>query len=117
MSFIQENFLLQTETARRLYYEYAQHQPILDYHNHLPPGDIAGNRRFNNLAEIWLAGDHYKWRAMRANGVEERYCTGNANPYKKFLAWTRTVPHTSQPALPLDSPGAEAVFRDRRTSE
>ena len=94
MSFIQEDFLLQTGTARRLYHEYAQHQPILDYHNHLPPGDIAGNRRFNNLVEIWLEGDHYKWRAMRANGVAERFCTGDADPYEKFLAWAKTVPQT-----------------------
>ncbi|BDI32511.1 uronate isomerase [Capsulimonas corticalis] len=94
MSFIHEDFLLQTQTARLLYHQYAADQPILDYHNHLPPDDIAGNRRFNDLAEIWLAGDHYKWRAMRANGVEERYCTGDADPYEKFLAWAKTVPHT-----------------------
>lgn len=94
MTFINDDFLLQTETARRLYREYAEDQPILDYHNHLPPKDIAENRRFNNLFEIWLEGDHYKWRAMRANGVEERYCTGDAAPYEKFLAWARTVPHT-----------------------
>ena len=94
MPFIHDDFLLQTKTARRLYHEYAERQPILDYHNHLPPRDIAGNRRFNNLFEIWLEGDHYKWRAMRANGVEERYCTGDAPPYEKFLAWAKTVPQT-----------------------
>ena len=94
MSFIHENFLLTTETARRLYHDYAVEPPILDYHCHLPPKDVAENRRFNNLAEIWLEGDHYKWRAMRANGVDESYCTGGAEPYQKFLAWARTVPAT-----------------------
>ncbi|MBV9849007.1 MAG: glucuronate isomerase [Armatimonadetes bacterium] len=94
MPFIHEDFLLQTKTARRLYHEYARDQPILDYHTHLPARDICENRRFRDLAEIWLEGDHYKWRAMRANGVEERYCTGDAAPYEKFLAWARTVPHT-----------------------
>lgn len=94
MSFIHEDFLLHNATARRLYHTHAAAQPILDYHCHLPPGDIAGNRRFANLFEIWLEGDHYKWRAMRANGVDERYCTGDAAPAEKFQAWARTVPHT-----------------------
>ena len=94
MPFIHDDFLLQTKTARRLYHAYAERQPILDYHNHLPPRDIADDRRFNNLSEIWLEGDHYKWRAMRANGVEERFCTGDAAPYEKFLAWAKTVPQT-----------------------
>ena len=94
MAFIHDDFLLQTGTARHLYHTYASEQPILDYHCHLPPEDIAGNRQFRNLAEIWLEGDHYKWRAMRTAGVEERYCTGDADPYDKFLAWARTVPHT-----------------------
>ena len=94
MTFIDDDFLLHSKTARRLYHTHAAPQPILDYHNHLPPKDIAENRRFKNLFEIWLEGDHYKWRAMRANGVEERFCTGDAEPYEKFLAWARTVPHT-----------------------
>ncbi|MDH3718880.1 MAG: glucuronate isomerase [Planctomycetota bacterium] len=94
MSFIHDDFLLHTEAARRLYYDFAAGQPILDYHCHLPPRDIAVNRRFNNLFEIWLEGDHYKWRAMRANGVAEDFCTGDADPYDKYLAWARTVPHT-----------------------
>jgi glucuronate isomerase len=94
MSFIHEDFLLQNSAARRLYHEYAREQPILDYHNHLPPRDIARNRQFNNLFEIWLEGDHYKWRAMRADGVGERFCTGDAMPYEKFFEWTQTVPHT-----------------------
>ena len=94
MSFITEDFLLQSETARRLYRTYAADQPIFDYHCHLSAREIAENRRFANLFEIWLEGDHYKWRAMRADGVAERYCTGDADPYEKFLAWARTVPHT-----------------------
>ena len=94
MPFIHEDFLLTNTTARRLYHTFAEGQPILDYHCHLPPKDIADNRRFNNLFEIWLEGDHYKWRAMRANGVDERLCTGDATPKEKFLAWARTVPYT-----------------------
>ncbi len=94
MSFITDDFLLQNDTARTLYHEYAKSEPIFDYHCHLPPEDVAGNRRFANLFEIWLEGDHYKWRAMRANGVPEPLCTGDADPYEKFLAWCKTVPHT-----------------------
>src|SRR5438067_13135943 len=94
MEFITEDFLLRTKTACRLYREFAAEQPILDYHCHLSAKDIADDHRFRDLTEIWLEGDHYKWRAMRANGVPERYCTGNAKPYEKFLAWARTVPHT-----------------------
>jgi glucuronate isomerase len=93
-SFIYDDFLLHSEASRRLYHGYAAGEPILDYHCHLPPGDIAADRRFQDLFEIWLEGDHYKWRAMRANGVAERYCTGDASPYEKFMAWCRTVPYT-----------------------
>src|SRR5438477_2754603 len=94
MAFLDENFLLKTAAARLLYRDYAEPEPLLDYHNHLPPKEIAEDRRFANLFEIWLEGDHYKWRAMRANGIDERFCTGNASPYEKFLAWARTVPYT-----------------------
>ncbi|HEY1463718.1 MAG TPA: glucuronate isomerase, partial [Terriglobales bacterium] len=94
MAFISEDFLLQNKTARRLYEEYACGQPIFDFHCHLSPQDIAENRRFKNLFEIWLEGDHYKWRAMRTNGIAELFCTGNASPHEKFMAWARTVPHT-----------------------
>jgi len=93
-AFLDNNFLLSNEVAERLYHEHAAPQPILDYHCHLSPKDIAENRRFANLFEIWLEGDHYKWRAMRANGVPENYITGNASPYEKFRAWGRTVPDT-----------------------
>lgn len=92
--FLDKDFLLLNTTAQRLYHEHAAAQPILDYHCHISPKDIAENRRFQNLHEIWLEGDHYKWRAMRANGVPERYITGDATAYEKFLAWARTVPYT-----------------------
>jgi glucuronate isomerase len=94
MKFIHEDFLLETRVARRLYHQFAETEPILDYHCHLSAGDIAGNRRFKDLFEIWLEGDHYKWRAMRFNGVAERYCTGEAEPFEKYQAWAATVPHT-----------------------
>ena len=94
MPFINEDFLLSTKTARRLYHKYAGAEPIFDYHCHIAPQDIAGNRRFENLFEIWLEGDHYKWRAMRSNGVAEKFITGDAPPKDKFIAWAKTVPHT-----------------------
>jgi glucuronate isomerase len=94
MALITEDFLLQGGAARRLYHEYARELPILDFHCHLSPRDIAENRSFKNLTEIWLDGDHYKWRAMRADGVAEEFCTGNAAPFERFQAWARTVPRT-----------------------
>ena len=94
MSFIHDDFLLSNDHSQRLYHDHAKDQPIIDYHNHLPPDEIAANRKFKDLYEIWLEGDHYKWRAMRANGVAEEYCTGDAPNYDKFLAFARTVPHT-----------------------
>jgi glucuronate isomerase len=94
MPFIHEDFLLRTKTARKLYHQYAEAEPIFDYHCHLSPRDIAANRQFKNLFEIWLEGDHYKWRAMRTNGVAERFCTGPAAAVDKFKAWAATVPHT-----------------------
>ena len=92
--FITENFLLQSESAKRLYHEYAEALPIIDFHCHLPAKDIAQDRQFTNLAEIWLHGDHYKWRAMRAAGVPERYCTGDVSDLEKFEKWAETVPQT-----------------------
>jgi glucuronate isomerase len=91
MPFIHDDFLLSNKTAKHLYHRYAAELPIVDYHCHIPADDVARNRRFNDLAEIWLEGDHYKWRAMRTNGVAERFCTGDASPYEKFLAWAATV--------------------------
>ena len=92
--FMDENFLLQTETAQKLYHEHAVNMPIFDYHCHISPQQIAENKKFKNLTEIWLAGDHYKWRAMRTNGVDERYCTGDASDWEKFEKWAETVPQT-----------------------
>jgi len=97
--FMDEDFLLQTETAQRLYHEYAAAMPIFDYHCHISPQEIAEDRRFNNLAEIWLHGDHYKWRAMRTNGVDEKYCTGNASDWEKFQKWAETAPYTMRNPL------------------
>ncbi len=91
--FITEDFLLQTKTARILYHEYAEKMPIYDYHCHLPADLIAADHRFDNLTQPWLDGDHYKWRAMRANGVAEKYVTGNASDYEKFEKWAQTVPY------------------------
>jgi glucuronate isomerase len=92
--FITDDFLLHSDSARELYHEYAAGEPIFDYHCHLPPAEIAENKSFPNLGNIWLAGDHYKWRAMRANGVDERFCGGDADDKEKFLAYARTVPRT-----------------------
>jgi glucuronate isomerase len=92
--FIHDNFLLTNDAAQSLYHQYAAAQPIIDYHNHLSPGDIATNRRYRNLADIWLDADHYKWRAMRANGIPESHCTGDASEKEKYLAYAATVPHT-----------------------
>ena len=97
--FMDDDFLLQTETAQRLYHEYAESMPIFDYHCHISPQEIAEDRRFNNLAEIWLHGDHYKWRAMRTNGVDEKYCTGNASDWEKFQKWAETAPYTMRNPL------------------
>jgi glucuronate isomerase len=91
---IHEDFLLQNDVAKELYHDYASKMPIIDYHCHLPPADIANDRKFKNLTEIWLEGDHYKWRAMRTHGVDERFCTGNASDWEKFEKWAETVPFT-----------------------
>ncbi|MES2108611.1 MAG: glucuronate isomerase [Bacteroidota bacterium] len=93
-NFLDKDFLLETPTAQRLYHEYAAGLPIIDYHCHLPPDEIAGDINFQNLTQIWLNGDHYKWRAMRANGVGEEYITGNKSDWEKFEKWAATVPYT-----------------------
>lgn len=93
-TFLTDDFLLFNETARELYHNYAKHMPIIDYHNHIVPEDILHDRNYKNITEIWLAGDHYKWRAMRANGISEAYITGEKSDYEKFLAWAETVPNT-----------------------
>lgn len=92
--FIDENFLLNTKTALRLYHDYARNIPIIDYHCHLPPQQISDDHQFRNLTQVWLYGDHYKWRAMRTNGVGEAFCTGNKSDWEKFKKWAETVPYT-----------------------
>lgn len=92
--FLDENFLLTNSTAQRLYHEYAKDMPIIDYHNHLPPNEVAEDKNFENITRVWLNGDHYKWRAMRTNGVEEAYITGDKTDWEKFRAWAATVPYT-----------------------
>jgi len=94
VQFLSEDFLLQTETARILYHEHAEKMPIYDYHCHLCADQIAADHQFDNLTQIWLYGDHYKWRAMRANGIAEKYITGDAGDYEKFEKWAETVPYT-----------------------
>ncbi|MDA3822598.1 MAG: glucuronate isomerase [Bacteroidales bacterium] len=93
-AFMDQDFLLDTPSAKKLYRDFAKEMPIIDYHCHLNPEDIAKDRNYNNISEIWLAGDHYKWRAMRANGVDEKYCTGKASDKEKFKKWAETVPAT-----------------------
>lgn len=92
--FINHNFILQSDIAQQLYHNYAKDLPIIDYHNHLPPDQISNNHQFDNLAQIWLYGDHYKWRAMRTLGVEEKYITGKASDFEKFQKWSEIVPQT-----------------------
>jgi len=92
--FLDQDFLLETNTAKTLYHNFAAKLPIIDYHCHLPPNQIADDSNFKNLTQIWLYGDHYKWRAMRANGIPEKYITGDASDYEKFEKWAETVPYT-----------------------
>ena len=92
--FINENFLLGNKTAESLYHKYSENQPIIDFHCHLSPSMISEDCQFNNLTQAWLEGDHYKWRAMRTNGIDESYCTGNASDSEKFKKWAETVPAT-----------------------
>jgi len=98
-AFIHDNFLLENKYAEELYHNYSKNLPIIDYHNHLPPQQIAEDKIFNNLTNVWINGDHYKWRAMRAMGVDEKFITGNASDKDKFLNWAKTVPHTMRNPL------------------
>lgn len=98
-SFLSEDFLLRNEYAKILYHDYAKGLPIIDYHNHLPPSELAQNRKFENISRVWLAGDHYKWRAMRTLGIEERFITGNASDSEKFEKWAYTLPYTMRNPL------------------
>jgi glucuronate isomerase len=97
--FLDKNFILENKTAEKLYHEHAAKMPIIDYHCHLSPEDIANNRKFENMTKIWLDGDHYKWRAMRTNGVDEKYITGDADDFTKFQKWAETVPYTMRNPL------------------
>jgi len=92
--FLDENFLLETKTAEVLYHEYASKMPIIDYHNHLPPDEIAHDKQFETITQLWLGGDHYKWRAMRTFGIEEKYVTGDASDWEKFEKWAELIPYT-----------------------
>lgn len=98
-NFLDENFLLETKTAEKLYHDFAKQMPIIDYHCHLPPDQIAADKQFDNITQVWLYGDHYKWRAMRANGINESYCTGNKSDREKFEKWAETVPYTMRNPL------------------
>lgn len=98
-TFLSEDFLLKNDFAKILYHDYAKHLPIIDYHNHLPPAEIAQNRKFENISKIWLAGDHYKWRAMRTLGINEQFITGNASDQDKFEKWAYTLPYTMRNPL------------------
>ena len=98
-TFLSEDFLLKTDYARILYHTYAKNLPILDYHNHLPPAEIAQNKIFENTSKIWLAGDHYKWRAMRTLGISEEFVTGKESDQDKFMKWAETVPYTMRNPL------------------
>jgi glucuronate isomerase len=93
-NFLDEDFLLNTAAAQRLYHDFAKEMPIIDYHCHLPPQQIAADHQFDNITQAWLYGDHYKWRAMRTNGVDESYCTGDRPDWEKFQKWAETVPYT-----------------------
>ncbi len=128
---IHPNFLLENKYSVQLYHEYASGMPILDYHNHLPPGELAENKVFENITQVWINGDHYKWRAMRTLGIDEKFITGNATDDEKFRKWAYTVPYTMRNPLyhwthmelsryfnftdPLTSANCDAVFKD--TSE
>ena len=98
-AFLDQDFLLQSPTAQTLYHQYAAEMPIIDYHNHLVPQQIADDHQFDNITQAWLYGDHYKWRAMRAHGVDEKYITGNASDEEKFMKWAETVPYTMRNPL------------------
>ena len=128
---ITHDFLLANKQAKKLYHNYAAKLPIIDYHNHLSPKDIAEDRQFENLTQIWIEGDHYKYRAMRANGVDEKFITGEASPYDKFQKWAQTVPYTLRNPLYhwthlelknyfgittlLDANSAEAIYNEATT--
>ena len=103
--FMDKDFLLSTDTAKELFHDYAEKAPILDYHCHIDPKEIAQDRKFDNITQVWLGGDHYKWRLMRSNGVEEKYITGDATDREKY-----TGAGDREPAVPLEPSGASEIF-------
>ena len=127
-TFIHDNFLLENKYAEALYHDHASKMPIIDYHNHLPPNEIAENKIYRNITELWINGDHYKWRAMRTLGIDEKYITGNASDLEKFQKWAHTVPYTMRNPLYhwthleldryfginelLNTKSADAIFRE-----
>ena len=90
-AFMDKDFLLETETAKKLYHDFAAQVPTIDYHCHINPKEIAENRKFENITQVWLGGDHYKWRFMRSCGVDEKYITGDASDYEKFCKWAECI--------------------------
>jgi glucuronate isomerase len=98
-TFQDAEFLLYTKAAKKLFHQYAETLPIVDYHCHLSPQQIAENHQFENLTSLWLKGDHYKWRAMRMNGIDESFITGSKSDWEKFLKWSETVPYTQRNPL------------------
>ncbi len=98
-NFIHDNFLLENKYAEELYHNYSKNQPIIDYHNHLSPKEILDDQVYNNLTKVWINGDHYKWRAMRTLGVNEKFITGDASDKEKFMHWAKTVPYTMRNPL------------------
>jgi glucuronate isomerase len=93
-NFLSDDFLLHSETAKRLFFDHAENMPIIDYHSHLPPSEIAEDKQFQNITDIWLKGDHYKWRAMRTLGIDERFITGDSSDREKFDKWSYAIPYT-----------------------
>ncbi len=109
--FMDEDFLLHSETAKRLYHEIASKMPIIDYHCHIDPKEIYEDRRFDNITQVWLGGDHYKWRQMRSNGIGERYITGDASDREKFQKWAETLEKAiGNPLVSLVTFGIKTLF-------
>ena len=109
--FMDENFLLSNKTAEKLYHEYSEKMPIIDYHCHINPKEILDNKKFENITQVWLYGDHYKWRAMRTYGIDEKYITGDGSDYEKFLAWAKTISVAiGNPLISLDTFRTKKIF-------
>ena len=110
--FIHENFLLQSETAQHLFHDHAKKLPIIDYHCHLNPQEVASDHKFRSITELWLGGDHYKWRALRTNGVAEKFITGDASDWDKFQKWAETMPYKKKPHLIIETFSAPQLESD-----